>query len=221
MKYLHSPAMARRLSAIHQSGLVPYAGDISVLDRARVSIWFELHVPNAKAKRHIWIGKAPLAHAFTVMIASRHYSDFTASPKFPREGTAEEQERYILAQAWDFQMHAMAIDTTGADVDLESLKSLEVRMFEVSKAAGPAGYWQWGLDAGDHQEAWDPYANLPGEWHYPDAEYDDDKFSAELEVRGQFCNLKLSLSMSHRQFCNQGLIISKCWPKRKRLSPLG
>jgi hypothetical protein len=68
------------------------------------------------------------------------------------------------------------------DVELEILKLLEEQMFEVSKAAGRAGYWQWGRDAGDHQEDWDPYEHLPADWHHNDAEYDDDNYAADLEV---------------------------------------
>lgn len=182
MNYVRSRPTSRRLSAAHQSGLVPHAGDISFLDRARVTNWFELHVPNAKADRRIWLGKAPLAHAFTVLIASRQRDAFMADAEFPRAGTAAEQEQYILSQAWDSQMRRVADDTTIADVDLECLNSLERRMFEVSKAAGHAGYWQWGLDVGDHQEGWDPYGNLPAEWHHNDAPLDDDAHAAEQEV---------------------------------------
>jgi hypothetical protein len=105
-----------------------------------------------------------------------------ADAEFPRAGTTAEQEQYILSQAWDSQMRRVADDTTIADVDLECLNSLERRMFEVSKAAGRAGYWQWGLDVGDHQEGWDLYGNLPAEWHHNDAPLDDDAHAAEQEV---------------------------------------
>ena len=43
------------------------------------------------------------------------------------------------------------------DVELECIMSLENFMFENSIDAGISGNYQWGLDAGDHQDLWDPY----------------------------------------------------------------
>jgi hypothetical protein len=43
---------------------------------------------------------------------------------------------------------------SSADVDCETIGLLERRMFETSKAAGKAGYQQWGLDAGNGQGKW-------------------------------------------------------------------
>ncbi|KAF9473635.1 hypothetical protein BDN70DRAFT_816944 [Pholiota conissans] len=42
------------------------------------------------------------------------------------------------------------------NVDLECSSHLEREMFEVSKHAGVARDYQWGLDVWDHQD-WDPY----------------------------------------------------------------
>jgi hypothetical protein len=48
-------------------------------------------------------------------------------------------------------------------------------MFERSQAAGIAGEYQWGLDVGDHQDAWNPYDGLPYHWIHADRlENDDD-----------------------------------------------
>jgi hypothetical protein len=49
-------------------------------------------------------------------------------------------------------------------------------MFEKSQQAGTAGNWQWGLDAGDHQERWNPYEGL--------ASYDPDDHKASLQKPG-------------------------------------
>ncbi|KAK7689878.1 hypothetical protein QCA50_006517 [Cerrena zonata] len=50
-----------------------------------------------------------------------------------------------------------------------------------SKAAGLAGCYQWGLDAGDHHNRWNPYADRPFHWAHVDIpEFDD-----ELFKRGQ------------------------------------
>lgn len=182
MTYLRSPSTTRQLSTLHGLGVVPYSGDLSVLDRARVSNWIAHHIPNAKKNLQLWFAKAPYAHALTILIAARHHVAFMTNANFPKTGTASEQEHYVLLEAWDYQMRAVADDIAVADVDLEALKSLEERMFEVSKAAGTAGYWQWGLDAGDHQECWDPYQTLPTSWHYPDAELDTEEHHHKLEV---------------------------------------
>jgi hypothetical protein len=42
-------------------------------------------------------------------------------------------------------------------VDREALHQLEERMFIRSEEAGPAGNYQWGRNAGPHQDHWDPY----------------------------------------------------------------
>ncbi|KAI0682462.1 hypothetical protein BC835DRAFT_1230501, partial [Cytidiella melzeri] len=54
------------------------------------------------------------------------------------------------------------------DVDHECLTSFEERLFKRSREAGIAGWHQWKLDAGEHQEIWDPYAGLPSHWNHGD-----------------------------------------------------
>ena len=54
------------------------------------------------------------------------------------------------------------------DVDKECLERLEEEMFERSALAGIAGNYQWGLDAGDHQEGWNPLAGTPEHWNHDD-----------------------------------------------------
>jgi hypothetical protein len=51
-------------------------------------------------------------------------------------------------------------------------------MFEVSKQASCAGYYQWGLDVGDHQEKWFPYTNVPDSWDHGNSEELQVHFSA-------------------------------------------
>ncbi|KAJ3723720.1 hypothetical protein C8R42DRAFT_536820, partial [Lentinula raphanica] len=46
------------------------------------------------------------------------------------------------------------------DVDMECLRTLETQMFMRSGEAGIAGWCQWGLDAGHHQDNWNPYEGL-------------------------------------------------------------
>ena len=51
---------------------------------------------------------------------------------------------------------------------------------------GIAGYYQWGLDAGDHQECWYPYAGLPEHWNHKDHENDEGEL--EVSTQCQFSN---------------------------------
>jgi hypothetical protein len=58
----------------------------------------------------------------------------------------------------------------------ERLEQLEtLLMFERSARAGAAGHYQWGSDAGSHQDGWDPYEGLP-----PDDDREEQE--GELEV---------------------------------------
>ncbi|KAJ7577596.1 hypothetical protein C8J56DRAFT_798500 [Mycena floridula] len=42
-------------------------------------------------------------------------------------------------------------------------------MFTDSADAWKAGYYQWGLNAGPHQDGWNPYVGLPSHWSHDDA----------------------------------------------------
>ncbi|KAG1737214.1 hypothetical protein EDB19DRAFT_1719154 [Suillus lakei] len=58
-----------------------------------------------------------------------------------------------------------------------------VRPFEKSARLGPAGNPQWGPDAGNHQDSWDPYAGLPSYWNHEDRDKGDPDYDEnELEV---------------------------------------
>ncbi len=58
---------------------------------------------------------------------------------------------------------------------MECLERLEEEMFERSALAGNAGDYQWGLDAGDHQDGWNPYAGTPEHWNHNDQGSGDDE----------------------------------------------
>ncbi|KAF9455269.1 hypothetical protein BDZ94DRAFT_1149587, partial [Collybia nuda] len=62
---------------------------------------------------------------------------------------------------------------TDIDVDRDCLARLEEEMFERSAQAGIAGHFQWGLDAGDHQDCWNPYSDTPEHWNHGDREGSD------------------------------------------------
>lgn len=131
-------------------------GGLTYLDRARVANWFEVHIAKDQQMRHRWITSLPMAHAITVLLSYRL-----------SKGEDESNDHLTfenLRTAWEHQKTATDKNGFRIDVDKECLRLLEERMFEQSFRAGIAGHRQWGLDAGDHQECWDPYTGRPDEW---------------------------------------------------------
>ncbi|KAG2338085.1 hypothetical protein BDR05DRAFT_969525, partial [Suillus weaverae] len=51
-------------------------------------------------------------------------------------------------------------DVIHMDVDLECLSVFEQRLFEKSAQSGSAGNYQWGLDAGSHQDGFHPTGTM-------------------------------------------------------------
>ncbi|KAJ6523218.1 hypothetical protein DFH09DRAFT_1047292 [Mycena vulgaris] len=146
------------------------AGDLSVLDQAQVMNWFERHVANGdKAVRSMWVGRIPLAHAYTLLFAHRYYHLIIAEKDCPAAEEERKHRRFVLQAAWEYQSRASPGKWNDLDVDQNCLSFLEERMFENSERAGFAGTGQWGLDAGVHQGRWFPYGNLPSAWSKDDA----------------------------------------------------
>ena len=145
-----------RLSQISaaRTGIIPLVGDLDVMSRAQIHNWIYVNVPGASKTFHEWIGKLVVAHCITLVLAYRLRSE--EAP----------EDKDLLQQAWRIQTTADEVGEriVPVDVDLECLRALEERMFECSEKAGEAGFQQWGLDAGDHQDAWDPYLGIPSDW---------------------------------------------------------
>jgi len=51
--------------------IVPWTSNLSIVDRARISNWFETHIAINKNLRNTWLGLLPLAHTFTLFIGSQ------------------------------------------------------------------------------------------------------------------------------------------------------
>ena len=186
LNYLRQPCGNGPMSHLHKAGFVPFRGDVIDLDQARATNWFELRVPDAHLKQLFWIGKAPFAHTITVLLRTRHGDTFRNDPKFPSAGSPTDQEHFLLKKAWEYQQMAVRADFRDVDIDRESIGMLEERMFEISKEAGRAGYYQWGLDAGDHQDKWFPYENVPSDWDHRDGEFDDNVDVSSQPARCDF-----------------------------------
>ncbi|KAI0754058.1 hypothetical protein C8Q80DRAFT_1246645 [Daedaleopsis nitida] len=168
----------------YRAGVVPFVGNLDIDSRAQIHNWIDNNVPTAWENRHLWIGRYTVAHAVTLLLATRMRPD-------PPQPAGDEKE--LMRRAWAIQTgpdpEQLSLQTKGSggdsypsevklrpvDVDAEGLRVLEHRMFEVSAAAEEAGYYQWGLDAGDHQNRWDPYSVMPSDWNLHDWSPDDDE----------------------------------------------
>ncbi|KAJ7436921.1 hypothetical protein FB451DRAFT_1061373, partial [Mycena latifolia] len=156
---------------------VPYTGELQSIDCARVANWFYHFVPGAKESTVQWLGRAPIAHAYTILIASRNRQEILDIIQLNSKYSDMERQVAIFSIAWGYQMSRPTVRFT--DVDRECLGFFEERLFENSHEAGRAGNQQWGLDAGPHQDDWNPYANIPTHWNHDDH---DDESESELQV---------------------------------------
>ena len=97
-----------------------------------------------------------------------------------------------LEMAWEIQGNGdVKLLWQDVDVECECLAKLEEELFERSEVAGIAGEYQWGLDAGDHQDAWNPYNGLPDHWIHTNRleNYDnDEKVSDTLNLKCINCD---------------------------------
>lgn len=168
------PAVASLTSHNTKNQIPPITsfGDLSILDRAHIANWFETHIAKDAKQRSLWIMKLPNAHAITVLISYR------LSPG--RRNKTGHLTAKSLQDAWKYQVEKSP-KYEPPDVDQECISRLEMRMFERSKSTGVSGNCQWGLDAGDHQDCWYPYAKVP-EWNLEDR---DSESESELTV----CNM--------------------------------
>lgn len=131
-----------------QQGTVDFPGDLSPEDQARLANWLyekilatlqnssepssmqEIQWNETGVQANV-LGKAVLAHAITIYIS-------------------ETRNIHPLRAAFDFQLNPPQPDFRAVDVDRECLTLLEQRMLAT-------GLEVWGLNAGPHQDNWDPY----------------------------------------------------------------
>ncbi|KAJ8080755.1 hypothetical protein PM082_017589 [Marasmius tenuissimus] len=149
------------------NNVLPHCGSTSIEDRCRVSNWFETHISRDSHVRVQWMYLVPWSHIITLLIAYR-----LAIGKHD-SGDKLQIGKDLLQEVWAIQVRETsqenARDFEGGprrivDVDNECLGDLERKMFECSARAGNTGYFQWGLDAGHHENNWNPYDGLPRAW---------------------------------------------------------
>ncbi|KAJ7573192.1 hypothetical protein C8J56DRAFT_1066735 [Mycena floridula] len=126
---------------------------------AAVNNWFDQNIKHAEKLRHIWMGgKFPILHAFTLLLVHRFRPIHIQLRDCPPDDQPPDQELFLVQKAWEIQMDGNCrVPTMAIDVDCEAIQALEEAMFTDSADAGKAGYCQWGLDAGPHQEGWKPW----------------------------------------------------------------
>jgi hypothetical protein len=168
---LEIPAKRHQLQTAQPlTRMLPYVGNLTILDRAKVTNWFHQRIACGVNKNpSTWIGLLPLAHTFTLLLMHRLADALRQHPDFPATASNQDQRLFILDKCWKYQVE----ESTGnawleVDVDKECLEQVEEQMFEHSKRAGAAGNSQWGQDIGSHQDDWNPYHDLPDSWNLGD-----------------------------------------------------
>lgn len=168
------------------TGLVAHLGDIDIKDFGRIVNWIFMKIPGAQGTLHKWLVSTPTAHAITLVLKERHKASFMEDPHYPRAGSKEEQYYFLLHKAWRYQVTHVHEDVMTRDVDLECLSLFERRLFSTVRN-NVATYGQWGLDAGDHQEKWYPYRDLPQGWYDESAEFSDSEVLVRVSyIRSQW-----------------------------------
>lgn len=175
-----------RMQHFLKQGNIPCYGNLSVTELGQIANWLDSYLLQGPKRRHLWLGRACQAHAATLLIAYRTRNMLQDQTDHSQD--SEMPDQHILQTAWTIQMRFQSMDTEFIiDVDKECLALFEERLFEVSKHAGPAGDYQWGLDSGDHQDKWDPWGDIPSHWKDPNHDID----AEELEVSASISCLNL------------------------------
>ncbi|KZV85155.1 hypothetical protein EXIGLDRAFT_263749 [Exidia glandulosa HHB12029] len=125
-------------------------GNLAPLTAAHICYWVSMHVD---ANVQIARGRV-LYHAANIALASHN--------------------SLSLVDAWTFYQVELQGLRPLSDIDTFALYILEQRMFDQSVALGPAALSQWGLDAGEHQQRWNPYADGPTHDEHTAAGWDCD-----------------------------------------------
>ncbi|KAJ7599766.1 hypothetical protein C8J56DRAFT_879549 [Mycena floridula] len=161
-----SPAEMDRFPALQQMKDHP----LNASTEFRVNNWFDWNISEVPNLRHTWIGGTiPIFHALTLLLAHRFHSVHIDLPDCPPDDQPLEQHQFLLQRSWEIQMDSALSCPMAVDVDCEAIGALEEAMFTDSADAGKAGYYQWGLNAGPHQDGWNPYVGLPSHWSHDDA----------------------------------------------------
>ncbi|KAG1829042.1 hypothetical protein DFJ58DRAFT_737497 [Suillus subalutaceus] len=79
---------------------VKYCGDMTTVQQAQVAHWIFDNIEEVQETVVQWLGCAAFAHALSIMLACNKRSILEADTDYPRDGTADTQEEFILKAAW-------------------------------------------------------------------------------------------------------------------------
>ena len=119
-----------------RTAIVPFTGNLTIIERAQLTNWFETHVAVDKSIHHFWLSLLPFAHTCTLWLAALLQKNEGVLQKFDRT-----DQKQVLQAAWDLQTMHIPGKTLreSTDVDRECLERLEEEMFEHSAFTGIAG----------------------------------------------------------------------------------
>jgi hypothetical protein len=145
--------------------LILFSGNLSSIQIAMTHYWLHMNLDSGTRNKDKWIQRVPAAHAMTLLILQQSYTQLSPDgPPFEDLPNHTQLFQDLLKHSWYIQ-HSQGPPFPAIDVDKEAIGLLEHEMFETSKAAGPASFQQWGLDAGNHQNKWSPYPFVPYSWN--------------------------------------------------------
>lgn len=150
---------------------------ISDVDVCQINSWFNANVPLADNNPTLWVAKAPILHATTLLLAYRLFRR-TGQPQalWTQKGLSDD----FLEKAWELQS-GEASAQEGAqleyvDVDREAIRDLETWMFTKCGHCTDHGA-EWGRNAGPHKDRWQPHLHfLPEGEEPPEFEVHSDFF---------------------------------------------
>ena len=96
----------------------------------------------------------------------------------------------MLQKAWVAQLTGVPSILGEVDVDKDCLERLEEEMFERTDRTGLSGNWQWGLDAGHHQDGWDPSFGVLNSWEGKTREGSDTELEVSFKSESSSQNVK-------------------------------
>ncbi len=161
---------SKAVEALIKAGHIMEAGDLSFEEQNRVANWVYRNIPGAskKGQEVNWLGKPTLAHAYTVVLAAKHWVSIRDKLKLKEDHLADVSSDFrrlqkVWKQAFTLQLKARQETVEFVDVDKECISDFERRIFEFSERSGRAGNRQWGLDVGPCEDV-DWFSNVPTDW---------------------------------------------------------
>ncbi|KAJ3009429.1 hypothetical protein NUW54_g2783 [Trametes sanguinea] len=178
--HMRSNTKKSRLPAIRR-GLMVHTGELSVEERCQIVNWIDVHIPGASAQRPLWMTGPLVGHAITLVLGAKlkdRYLEEEGCPTLEHgnEDRVRDRERYVLKTELGIPdgCHRVTAAVSGGCRTVNACAISSRDSFRKrSKAAGMAGYFQWGLDAGDLQDNWLPYNGDPS-WAIGDFEPSDE-----------------------------------------------